>query len=42
MSSSNAALGRTFTEDTGVPLTVTLVFEDLPENSHLRYDALIA
>jgi putative ABC transport system permease protein len=26
----------------GEPLTIRLVFEELPENSHLRYDALIA
>jgi putative ABC transport system permease protein len=35
-------VGRTLTTDGGKPLNVTLVFEDLPENSHLRYDLLIA
>ena len=35
-------IGRTLTTDAGDSLTVTLVFEGLPENSHLRYDALIA
>jgi len=35
-------IGRTLTTDGRGPLTVTLVFEELPENSHLRYDALIA
>ncbi|HET7132375.1 MAG TPA: ABC transporter permease, partial [Gammaproteobacteria bacterium] len=35
-------IGRTLTIDGGAPFTVTLVFEELPENSHLRYDALIA
>lgn len=35
-------VGRTLLADDGTPLTVRLVFEDLPDNSHLRYDALIA
>jgi putative ABC transport system permease protein len=35
-------IGRTLTNDGGVSLAVKLVFEELPENSHLRYDALIA
>ena len=35
-------IGRTLTNDAGNSVTVTLVFEELPENSHLRYDALIA
>ncbi|MEO8016572.1 MAG: FtsX-like permease family protein [Pseudomonadota bacterium] len=35
-------IGRTLTTDGGRPLNVTLVFEELPENSHLRYNALIA
>jgi putative ABC transport system permease protein len=35
-------IGRTLTSEAAGPLTVTLVFEELPENSHLRYDALIA
>jgi putative ABC transport system permease protein len=35
-------IGRTLTTDGGKPLNVTLVFEALPENTHLRYDALIA
>lgn len=33
-------VGRTLTSDGGKPLKVTLVFEELPENSHLRYDIL--
>jgi putative ABC transport system permease protein len=36
-------VGRSLTTDGGGgPLNVTLVFEELPENSHLRYDALVA
>jgi putative ABC transport system permease protein len=35
-------VGRTLTTDGGGPLNVTLVFEELPEELHLRYDALIA
>jgi putative ABC transport system permease protein len=35
-------VGRTINTDDGTPLKITLVFEDLPENSHLRYDALIS
>jgi putative ABC transport system permease protein len=35
-------IGRTLTNDQGIALTVKLVFEELPENSHLRYDALVA
>lgn len=34
-------IGRTLSPDGGDPRNVTLVFEDLPENSHLRYDALV-
>lgn len=35
-------IGRTLTTDGGKPITITLVFEELPENSHLRYDGLLA
>ncbi len=35
-------IGRTLTDEAGTPMAVTLVFEDLPENTHLRYDALIS
>jgi len=35
-------IGRTLTTDGGKSLAVRLVFEELPENSHLRYDALVA
>jgi putative ABC transport system permease protein len=38
-------IGRTLTSDVtngARSLKVTLVFEELPENSHLRYDALVA
>lgn len=33
-------IGQTLSSDFGETFKVTLVFEDLPENSHLRYDAL--
>lgn len=36
------ALGRILYDAAGTVLTVTLVFEDLPGNVHLGYDALIA
>ena len=35
-------IGRTLMADDGTALTVRLVFEELPENTHLRYDALVA
>lgn len=35
-------VGNTLSNDVGTPFTVTLVFEDLPENTHLKYDALFA
>ncbi|HJR68940.1 MAG TPA: ABC transporter permease, partial [Gammaproteobacteria bacterium] len=35
-------IGRTLLNAVDAPFTVTLVFEDLPENTHLRYDALFA
>jgi putative ABC transport system permease protein len=35
-------IGKTLTDDAGSPVTVTLVFEQLPENTHLRYDALMS
>lgn len=36
------AVGKTFVRDTnhGSPFTIGGVFEDIPENSHLRYDAV--
>jgi putative ABC transport system permease protein len=33
-------LGQTITTDVGVPSRITLVFADLPANSHLKYDIL--
>lgn len=35
-------VGRTLENGVGTPFTVTLVFEDLAENTHLKYDALFA
>ena len=35
-------VGKNLLSPTGVPYKVTLVFEDLPENSHLRYSALMS
>jgi putative ABC transport system permease protein len=35
-------IGETIENDAGVPVRITLVFEDLPENSHLKYDALFS
>ena len=35
-------IGRTLKTDGGRPIKITLVFEELPENSHLRYDILVA
>jgi putative ABC transport system permease protein len=35
-------VGRTLTRADGESLAIKLVFEELPENSHLRYDALVA
>jgi putative ABC transport system permease protein len=35
-------VGRTLTRADGESMAVKLVFEDLPENTHLRYDALVA
>lgn len=35
-------IGRTVTTDAGRPLSITLVFADLPENTHLKYDALLS
>ena len=35
-------VGRTLLNDAGTAFTVTLVFEDLPHNAHLKYDALFA
>jgi putative ABC transport system permease protein len=33
-------VGETFTTDVGIPNKITLVFDDLPVNSHLKYDML--
>jgi putative ABC transport system permease protein len=35
-------IGETIATDNGVPISITLVFADLPENSHLKYDALFS
>ncbi len=35
-------IGRTVTTDAGRPLSITLVFADLPDNTHLKYDALLS
>ncbi|MBN1238657.1 MAG: ABC transporter permease [Gammaproteobacteria bacterium] len=35
-------IGETIATDAGVPLTVRLVFADLPPNTHLKYDALLS
>lgn len=35
-------IGRTLESDGGTPFTIRLVFEELPQNAHLRYDVLIA
>jgi putative ABC transport system permease protein len=35
-------IGETVTTESGVPIAITLVFADLPENSHLKYDALFS
>ena len=36
------ALGESITTDAGIPLKITLVFKDLPPNTHLKYDALFS
>ncbi|TAJ93227.1 MAG: ABC transporter permease [Gammaproteobacteria bacterium] len=33
-------IGKVITGDNGVPNTITLVFADLPENSHIRYEVI--
>lgn len=35
-------IGETIATESGVPIKITLVFADLPENSHLKYDALFS
>jgi putative ABC transport system permease protein len=35
-------IGKSITTDAGVPINVTLVFGDQPENTHLKYDALFS
>jgi putative ABC transport system permease protein len=37
---SENPIGKTLTTDGGTSLVIRLVFEELPENSHLRYDIL--
>ncbi|HET8697288.1 MAG TPA: FtsX-like permease family protein [Gammaproteobacteria bacterium] len=39
---SENPVGRTLYNALGVPFKVTLVFENQPENTHLKYDALFA
>lgn len=36
------AVGRTVTLESGEEKEITLVYEDLPQNSHLRYDVLLS
>lgn len=35
-------IGQTVTTDAGRPLTISLVYADQPENTHLKYDALLS
>jgi putative ABC transport system permease protein len=35
-------IGETVATDSGVPIKITLVFADQPENTHLKYDALFS
>lgn len=35
-------VGETITTDAGIPNTITLVFADLPDNTHMKYDALFS
>ena len=35
-------IGETITTDAGIPLKITLVFADLPANTHLKYDLLFS
>ncbi len=35
-------IGETVTTDSNIPLKIALVFADLPENTHLKYDALFS
>jgi putative ABC transport system permease protein len=35
-------VGQTITLDNGEPRTITLVFDDLPANTHLKYDVLFS
>ena len=35
-------LGKTVTTDAGQPLSISLVFADLPDNTHMRYDMLLS
>ncbi|HMB73130.1 MAG TPA: ABC transporter permease, partial [Gammaproteobacteria bacterium] len=35
-------IGETITTDSGQPNTITLVFRDLPDNTHMKYDALFS
>ena len=36
------AIGKTVTTDAGRPLTISLVFADLPDNTHMKYDMLLS
>ncbi|MGW8368726.1 MAG: ABC transporter permease, partial [Gammaproteobacteria bacterium] len=35
-------VGETIMTDSGMPTTITLVFADLPDNTHMKYDALFS
>jgi putative ABC transport system permease protein len=35
-------IGQTITTDSGQPNTITLVFRDLPQNTHMKYDVLFS
>ena len=35
-------IGRTVTTDAGRPLSISLVFADLPDNTHMKYDMLLS
>jgi putative ABC transport system permease protein len=35
-------IGETITTDAGTPNTITLVYADLPDNTHMKYDALFS
>jgi putative ABC transport system permease protein len=35
-------IGKTVATDTGQPLSISLVFADLPDNTHMKYDMLLS